>query len=295
MSDPYEVQWGELRERLSSAAQADAVRYDALARRLTRPDDKLALDVGCGAAGMAIALANALSTQAKVLALDGNEELLGEARTRIEAAGHTADRVRAVHCDLHGGTAELRSVVDEPADVIWAAGVVHHVGDQQATVDQLADLLAPNGRLALGEGGLRPRYLPWDLGVGRPGLENRLEAAIETWFGRMREAVPESTRMPYGWGTALRRAGLVDVHTESTMVERPAPLSAEDTEFVVDGIAHTVERARHVELLDADDITAWERLLDPSDPAWLGARDDLYVLDVRSVHVGAKPESEGRT
>lgn len=291
MSEAYEIEWSEYREQLSNAARVHASRYEALARRLSQPDDRLALDVGCGAAGMAIALAAALPDGARVLALDGSEELLDEARKNLEAAGISPDRARVAQCDLEHGLDGLRAVVDEPADLIWASAVIHHVADQQAAVDHLVELLAPGGRLALGEGGLRPRYLPWDLGVGEPGLESRVDAILEVWFGGMRAALPGGVRMPYGWNEALRRAGLVDVRTESDLLERSAPLSTEDTTFVVGSVRKAVQHAREAGLLTTDDEAAWDRLLDRSDPAWIGARNDLFLLDVRSVHVGVKPVS----
>ena len=35
--------------------------------------------------------------------------------------------------------------------MIWASGVIHHLGDQQQALDALASLLAEDGRLALAE------------------------------------------------------------------------------------------------------------------------------------------------
>jgi hypothetical protein len=67
-----------------------------------------------------------------------------------------------------------------------ASGVVHHLPDQQATLNDMVTRLAPEGRLVLGEGELGGRSLPWDLGVGEPGLELRLGAAQERWFAAMR-------------------------------------------------------------------------------------------------------------
>ena len=138
-----------------------------------------------------------------VVAADGNAEVLAEAGRRL--AGVPA-RVELVVADLGDGVEPLRA--HGPADLVWASASVHHVGDQQAAVAALASLLGPGGRLALAEGGLPTRRLPWDVGVGEPGLEVRLEAAQDRWFARMRAALPGSVPMPYGWTEALRRAGL---------------------------------------------------------------------------------------
>jgi hypothetical protein len=116
----------------------------------------------------------------------------------------------------------------------------------------------------------------------------RLDAALDIWFARMRDELPGSTRMPYGWTEALRRAGLVGVTTRSMLMERPAPLADADRDRVIESLAHLVDRMRPTGLLDTAEIAVWDRLLDPEDPAWLGNRNDLYVLEVRSVHVAIR-------
>jgi hypothetical protein len=161
---------------------------------------------------------------------------------------------------------------------------VHHASDQQGVVTALASMLAPGGRLALAEGGLPAYYLPWDVGVGEPGLEHRLVAAGQRWFTRMRAALPGQVRMPYGWLSALRKAGLTDGRTRTFLTELPAPLPVEARELVAHALQAQVERLADTELLDESDRDAWQQLLDPSDPAWVGAREDTYVLRARSVH-----------
>lgn len=284
----YDIEWSDHAEHLSRAASADADWYAAMATELVRPTDRLLSDVGCGGAGMAAALASAASSETEVVAVDGDEEILTTAGQNLAATG-VGTRVRLARGDVAAGREALATVLGGEADVVWASAVVHHAGDQQAAVDTLAGLLAPGGRLALAEGGLRSRHLPWDLGVGRPGLEIRLEAAHERWFTTMRAQLPGSVPMPYGWTTALGRTGLADVTTRTTLIERPAPLGPDDTRTVLDRLGHWVERLREVELLEADDVTAWDRLLDADDPAWLGNRDDLYILEARSVHIGSRP------
>ena len=51
------------------------------------------------------------------------------------------------------------------------------------------------------------------------------------------------------------------------------------------------ERLVYQALLDlaADDRQVVARLVDPDDPAWIGARDDLLVTAVRTVHTGVAP------
>lgn len=292
--DPYVVDWAQRAPELAAAAHNDRQWYEAMAGALLRPGDRVAVDVGCGAGGMTLTLAAALGPGGQVVAVDAERVVL-DALDR-DLAERTASapplaRVDLVTADLGAGAQPIQETLAKPADLIWASGSMHHVGDQQAGVDALAGLLAAGGRLALAEGGLAQMNLPWDLGVGQPGLEQRLHAANEHWFAEMRRRLPGSVRMPYGWPEALRRAGLAGVTTRSTLLEQGPPLPEPARQHVVERLRHWVERLDAAELVSADDLAAWRRLLDPADPAWLGGRDDLFSLRVRSVHVGVRPPS----
>jgi SAM-dependent methyltransferase len=284
--DPYEVHWEEHAERLAAAAHADADWYASVAAHLVGPDDRVAVDIGCGGAGMAVALARALEA-GRVLGVDGDPAVLDTARAHLPATGTVP--VELVRADLDGDLADVSAALRGPADIVWASASVHHAGDQQRAVDLLAGLLRPGGRLALAEGGLPIRALPWDVGVGRPGLEQRLDAAQDRWFGEMRDRLPGAVRMPYGWTGALSRAGLRDVTTRTWLLEQPVPLSTSDRERVVNELRTRVDRLRTADLLDAEDLAAWDRLLDPEGPDCLGNRDDLFRLTARSVHIGRRP------
>lgn len=285
---PYVIDWAGAAARLATAAGLDASWYAAVAARLVEPADRLAVDVGCGGAGMAFALAGAM-TAGRVLAVDGDPAVLAAARERAAGADTGEVAVSFAHGDLDAGLADVLPADRRAADVVWASGAVHHAGDQRRAVAALAALLAPGGRLALAEGGLPLRCLPWDVGVGEPGLESRLDAAQERWFGRMRGELPDSVPMPYGWTRALRDAGLVDVCTVSWLLEAPTPLSAADRDRVVAELGHRVDRLRQTGLLAAADLAAWDGLLDPEADEWLGHRDDLQRLTARSVHIGRRP------
>jgi SAM-dependent methyltransferase len=242
-------------------------------------------DVGCGAGGMTVVLADLVGPEGLVYAVDGEPALLELVRQRAVRHG-VAERTRLVTADLGDGTAG--GFLGEPADLIWAAHVVHHVPDQQAAVARLAGLLAPGGRLALAEGGTPMACLPWDVGVGDPGLEGRLQAAEQAWFAEMRASLPGVVREPHGWPLMLAAAGLDGVTSRSFLLDRPAPLDLEAREFVLHGLAKRVERVG--DRISTPDRAAWTSLLDRDDPSWLGGRGDLYALSVRTVHVGVRPD-----
>ncbi|MFF0270041.1 class I SAM-dependent methyltransferase [Kribbella sp. NPDC004536] len=287
-----EIDWAGEAGRLRASAEGEGGWNAAVARTLVRDTDQVVADVGCGGGGMAKALAEALPG-ATVVAIDADPDVLEQARE------HTGGLVRCALASMDDGAEPLRRAIDAPADLIWASASVHHAADQQAAVAALASLLAPGGRLALAEGGLPARNLPWDLGIGEPGLELRLDLAQDRWFKVMRESLPGSVPMPYGWTDALTRAGLVDVTTRSVLSETPAPLSSSQLERVVAGFRSRIERLTgggghgHVvvdeDWLEPEDLETWEQLLDPEGPYFLGRRTDLAVLAVRSVHLGHAP------
>jgi SAM-dependent methyltransferase len=250
---------------------------EAVAWALTAASPRWVLDVGCGAGGASCAFAHRLDGGSSVVAVDRDARLVGQARRRARDE-RVSGRVRTA-------VAEVGALPVRPAsmDVVWASGVVHHLPDQQRAVDDLVRLLADGGRLVLVEGGLPLRCLPHDVGVGRPGLEARLDAARARWFDDMRAELA-GPPLPYGWPGALRRAGLVELRTRSFLAEAVPPLDHIGRRIVAQHLSSALEELGH--RLDGDDRRTLERLLDRDDGAYVPGRDDLTVTAVRTVHVG---------
>jgi len=255
-----------------------------VADQLPVPAGASVADIGCGTGEMVLRLAQRVGPRGRVFAVDREPNLLRRVRERAEAAGF-ADRVVPVQSTI----AELSSALPAPVTLVWAGNVVHHCGDQAEAIGNLAGLLAPGGTLAIAEGAPAPKRLPWDVGVGRPGLEARLEAALAEWFTAMRAGLPGSVRDPRGWPAMLRAAGLADVTAQGWLLHLPAPLSEAQRHAVLEGLAGRVERA--TPWLGAQDQASWRRLLDPASPDWLGLRDDLELIAVEVVYTGTLPPS----
>jgi SAM-dependent methyltransferase len=245
-----------------------------------RQRPRSAVDVGCGAGGAACALAAALGPSGRVSALDVDPRLVVAARRRAADAG-VSGRIGFAVGDVGAPCVPPGSV-----ELVWASGVVHHLADQQAGVDRLVALLAPGGRLALVESGLPMRCLPHEIGIGRPGLEARLDEARARWFVELRHGLG-GVALPYGWPEALRRAGLVDVAARSFVVERTIPLDEVGRRIVrLHLTSAATELAPH---LGADDLAVVRRLLDPDDPACVERRTDVFPMAVWTLHVGVRP------
>jgi ubiquinone/menaquinone biosynthesis C-methylase UbiE len=267
----------ETSARFDASWVADAVAW--LVGTSTRPDGsppQRVLDVGCGAGGAACAFAAALGPGV-VSGFDRDPRLLAIAGRRAADAG------LAGHIRWMAARVDALPVEPGSADLVWVSGVVHHVPDQQAAIGALAALLRTGGRLALVEGGLPLRCLPFDIGLGAVGLEARLDEARSRWFADMRDELG-GPPLPYGWTEALRRAGLVDVRARSFLAEATPPLDDFGRQM-----AERHLRSALTELgdrLGPDDRDTIARLVDPDDAAYIGRRDDLIVTAVRTLNVG---------
>lgn len=285
------IDWMARLSGLRKADEVDAPASREVAERLVERTQRgsTVLDVGSGAGGMSVALIEAMSRHGggRIVLVDATPELL-------ESADELARATAAAHGDVVTVETKLVDLADRDslarvpkAQLLWAANVVHHLPDQQQTLADLAGLLVSGGCLALSEGGLPLRCLPWDIGVGEPGLHERLSAIQGNWFRGMRADMPDAVPMPYGWNRALANIGLVSVTAFSYLIDRPSPA----TEPVRESVLKWLEWMGQIgegQLTDSD-IETVHRLLDESDPAYLGNRDDVFMLTARTVHLGWAP------
>ncbi|MBV2355481.1 class I SAM-dependent methyltransferase [Streptomyces sp. J2-1] len=279
----HDIDWSEMAPMLESQAELFAPLYERvtawLAQEVTEPG--LIVDAGSGPGVVACVFAEAFPG-ARVVAVDGTGPLLERAAERAARQG-LADRFDTLTGDLP----DVLKSLAYPADLLWASRSVHHLGDQQAALTAFAERLAPGGTLAVLEGGLPARFLPRDLGFGRPGLQARLDALEQEWFERMRAGLPGSVPVTEDWPALLTAAGLRHTRSRTFLLDLPAPVS----DHARAHIATTLTRLRDTaaEDLDADDLATLDRLLDPADPAGVHRRPDVFVLAAHTVHTGVRP------
>ncbi|MFF0889694.1 methyltransferase [Streptomyces sp. NPDC003456] len=278
-----DMDWAEMGPLLESSAELFASLYERalgwLAKEVTEPG--LIVDAGSGPGVVACLFAETFPG-ARVVAVDGSVPLLERARARAERLGFT-DRFGTI-------TGELPDVLGEleyPADLLWASRSLHHLGDQRAALAAFAARLAPGGTLALMEGGLPPRFLPRDIGIGRPGLQARIDAVQAEWFTRMRHDLPGHVAETEDWPALLSAAGLKPTRTHSFLLDLPAPVSDRARAYVVASLSHM--RDKLAEGLDAEDLATVDRLLDPDDEASVHRRPDVFVLEAHTVHTAVRP------
>ena len=287
------VDWQVMADQLETGGELRLPVLRQTAARLSElldPGKKVRriLDIGSGPGVMTCVLAETF-TDAEAVAVDATPGLLDRARARAERLG-LGGRVVARHAllpeGLDGNGAHGEGGLG-PADLVWSSRVVHHLGDQQQALTELAAVLRPGGLLAIAEGGLPMRFLPRDIGIGRPGLQTRLDAAQEHWFEIMRAELPGSTTLVEHWPAMLRRAGLTGVASFTSLLDLPAPLGGPARAFLHTHLTRLRERVS--EFLNAEDHTTLEVLLDPGAPEGSLRRPDAFLLSATTVITGRNP------
>ncbi|MFC7303361.1 class I SAM-dependent methyltransferase [Streptomyces monticola] len=279
--DPTHIDWEAMSETLERRAEIYAPLTAQIIERLraVRPEPRRIVDAGSGPGVISCALAEAFP-QAEVVAVDGAGALLERATARAGRMG-VGSRLRTCLADLPEGFAEAGE-----ADVIWLGLALHHIGDQRAALAECARHLVPGGALVLLEGGLPARHLPRDIGIGRPGLQARLDAANEEAFTAMRAALPGAKDEVEDWAALLTAAGLTHVGTRTHLLDLPGPVPEQVRAHVV----AVTTRLRDVaaDQLSPDDLATLDRLLDPSDKESLHHRPDVFLLATQTVHLATK-------
>jgi len=245
-----------------------------------RTDPGLIVDVGSGPGVVACLFAETFPG-ARVVAVDFSEPLLERANARADRLGF-GDRFST----LTGELPEVLGQLEYPADLLWASRSLHHLGDQRAGLAAFAERLAPGGTLAIMEGGLPSRFLPRDFGIGRPGLEARIDAIEAEWFAQMRADLPGSVTETEDWPALLTSVGLKHTGSRSFLLDLPAPAPDRVRAYAATWLTRV--RDTYGEALDAEDRATLDRLVDPEDPAGVHQRADVFVLAAHTVHTAVR-------
>ena len=232
----------------------------------TEPPRRI-LDLGCGTGTGALALLQRFE-QADVVALDISAQLLHRLTGKARDLG-VADRVRTVQADLDGAWPAIGTV-----DLAWASSSLHHMADPGRVLTGVFAALRPGGLLAVIEMDSFPRFLPDDLGIGRPGLEARCHAAL---------ADRHADEMPHlgsDWGPPLSQAGFTIEAERPFVIDLAPPLPAPAGRYA----RATLGRIRSSldGRISTDDLATLDTLLDSDGPDSILQRRDLTVRTART-------------
>ncbi|MFH9263109.1 class I SAM-dependent methyltransferase [Streptomyces sp. NPDC017546] len=233
------------------------------------------LDVGSGPGAASCVLAEVFP-RADVVAVDRSPALLARARARAAERGLTG-RITTRRAERPDEFGRLG-----PADLIWTGNVCRHLGDQQQALRSLASALRPGGMLAVAERGLPPRFLPRDIGIGRAGLQARLDVALEAQFADTRAGLPDATSVAEDWPCLLASAGLVPAGTRTFLIDFPAPLDLSVRRHLQARLQRTLTELG--ERLDPVDRLTLEQLVDAEAETGVLWRPDVFYLTAITVH-----------
>jgi SAM-dependent methyltransferase len=234
---------------------------------LTDGDPGRIVDLGSGTGTGAIALARRFA-RADVTAVDISSQMLHRLSKKVSALG-LADRVRGVRADLDEGWPAPAT-----ADLVWAASSLHHMADPDRVLAGVFDALRPGGLLAVTEMDFFPRFLPEDIGVGRPGLEARVHAV--------------SNKKPaVDWSDHLARAGFAPVAERPFVIDLPAPLPSAAAHYAQ--VCLRQLRSHLDGQLSADDLAALDSVIDGDGPQSVLRREDLTVRTTRTTWAVRRP------
>jgi SAM-dependent methyltransferase len=239
-------------------------------------------DGGCGEGEPALEFA---AQGCAVVGVDLDPEAL-EAAGLLRARTACADRMSLARADL-----TRLPYSDGAFDLAWSSAVLHHMADRLAAVRELRRVLKPGGRLAIRESGLAPHFLPFDIGLGEPGLQDRLSVADDRWFVAMtRDTLRDERPYPFGWSQLLRDTRFADVQARTFTMDALSPLNPAEGEFVVHHLRRTLDRdaGPYGPLLEEADRRALRELLDPDGARYVLKRSDLHLRYGLSVYVGEK-------
>jgi SAM-dependent methyltransferase len=228
------------------------------------------LDIGAGTGTGTFALLRRFP-EASVTAIDTSEEMLDHLRT--SATRHDlADRIRPLRADLDEGWPATG-----PADLVWASSSMHHMADPDRVLRDIHATLRPGGLLTVIEMERMPRFLPDDLGFGRPGTEARCHVLLD-------EARAE--HLPHigsDWPSRLTAAGFTIMESRDLTVDLSSPLPETAIRYAYATLSRI--RSALADRLSPEDVSTLDALLTRDGPRALHTRTDLRVHSTRSVWI----------
>lgn len=225
------------------------------------------IDIGTGTGTGSFALLRRFP-EATVTAIDTSPEMLSHLAESARRNGFE-HRVHPMRADLDTGWPRTG-----PADLVWAAASMHHMGDPDRVLADIRTTLRPGGLLAMIEMETLPRFLPDDIGIGRPGLEARCNAIAD------RARAEHLPHVGSDWPSRLSAAGFKILDAHDLVVDLSAPLPATAVRYAVATLRRF--RAGVGDRLPADDLTTLDRLL-ADDGHLLRTIPDLKVHSTRAV------------
>ena len=159
-------------------------------------------------------------------------------------------------------------------DLIWCVNTLNHLRDRLAGLKTLAGLLRGGGRLALGQSGFLPEmFFAWDA-----RLERVVREADRAYYLNRYGLDERDTAAVRGLVGLVTRAGLHQVRARTVVIERVAPLTRFDEDYLFETIFRGTWGERLRPYLSSEDYGELTRLCDPQSPDFALRRPDFHFL-----------------
>ncbi|MEX5270874.1 trans-aconitate 2-methyltransferase [Kocuria sabuli] len=262
----------DLAQLLELDAETSGSALDEMTAWISRQvtaEPRTIVDLGAGTGAGSLALARRFPS-AQVVAVDRSAVMLDRVRAAVRGQG-LEGRVRAVQADLDVAWPAVGA-----ADLVWASSFLHEVADPGAVLGDVRDALRPGGLLVVVEMDALPRFLPDDIGLGRPGLEFRCHRALADagW-----NAHPD-------WRPLLEHAGF-EVLAPRTVSTGASPAPSATARCAAAWFARM--RPALQDRLAAEDLDVLDHLMAPDAPEALLNRRDLSFRGSRTAWAARRP------
>ena len=231
------------------------------------------LDAGCGPGSFLPWLVEAVGATGRVTALDLAPEHVAATRQLVSDLG--IDDVARVEA---GDLSDL-PFESESFDVVWCSNVSQYLDDAtlEGVLEEFFRVLRPRGRVVV-------KDLDMSLVRLYPGDPHRLSDFVRLEAGTSPYArnLLRTARLR----TFLSRAGFVQVHQSTTLMEHFHPLTEPAREFYGRACAALAERARAIGASGE-----WDRLAQWDAPSHPLDDPDAYINEALVAAVGSRPGS----
>ena len=158
---------------------------------------------------------------------------------------------------------------------------LHHLADPGRGLAEIFAAIRPGGLLAVAELTAHLRFLPDDVGLGRPGLEARCDAALTEL------RAPELPYLGADWGPLLAAAGFTDVAGRTFDIDLTSPLPAAAARYARQSLRRT--RTRLDGAISEDDLAVLDELTAQDGPHSVLRRQDLAIRGARTLWTATRP------
>ena len=183
--------------------------------------------------------------------------------------------MRTVEADLDAGWPDLG-----PLDLTWASMSLHHMADPGQVLRDALAATRPGGLIAVAEFAEPLRFLPDDLGFGRPGFEGRIGDVLGHAHAE------EMPTLGSAWAPRLADAGWHVLAERDFPIDLDPPAHPDAARYARAWFARLSEGL--ADRLEPGDRATLAELLDEHSPRSVLHRANLHIRGTRTITVARR-------